>query len=402
MSSLQSLKDLLGSYVKFEKTGERVPFYTHLIPHIDEVFIIDMLRWEGTKEFIDKYFRSGVVYIGCGGGELDDHIERANGKKNVSSIKLFAKALGIENDPKWKSIIDFAHQNDTRGRQDLMAIGNILKILHYQRQDMQEENISWALQGLWVKYHDQEKFAKNFTIDRIRKVAPSISGYKANIDPKKWYKVATTALKLDQVFFQQAIEEIELKKRLGVMLEKVVVYKGKKVKIVAIESDNYKMNPALRAPAGGVKADVPIIRSCGGRNFISAKPRNGVRLNEVTSTIRFEEQMKKLENGQIRRLVTTDWKDLQQDGDVGGAEEWHYFSEANMLFNGSYSHPYVPSSALSLMEIFRLVTLGIDQSVFCFPGCSQKKACVRHECRWYGWGLNRCWFKRRKEAKKTK
>src|SRR3989344_2372995 len=125
---------------------------THYRPHIDETCAIWLLRKLGEKEFHgireakvqfadagdrtpngrpwQEWHDQGYILIGIGGGRFDEHANQKSArKKEHCATSLVAKALGIDDDPVFKPIIEAVVENDLRGSGSLLDLEAI-----YQRQ----------------------------------------------------------------------------------------------------------------------------------------------------------------------------------------------------------------------------------------------------------------------------
>jgi len=387
--------------------GQEVVTLTHNMAHYDEGVAACLANQYGNESFLKKYCRDNKLYLGIGGGDFDEHSREGGAfkKKDECCTTLMAKALGVDKCPELRKIIRFTQINDRKGSQHPRDIATVLNHLHRQNNDPEDqvENINWAMQGTMVKLYDWQ--SGDYTIERIAKVAKKLIADKKitieDIDPAVWLKKGEDAIRLHQIYFEDAIIEFKEKNALGQVRAIKIKSNGTAMPIVAVKSDNYRMGAALRS-AKGISAAVVIQKSLkekicspeyrGHLISISTNRQYGLQLEETAAIIRYEEQAKKEE------MITDDWHYLRLEGNVTGAEEWYYDTDMQMLFNGSLTHPEVPSTRLSLDTLFYYVQVGIDGKRF-HP--VYKKECLRGKCSgskrcaYYSWGLQRCRDNRR-------
>jgi hypothetical protein len=206
--------------------------------------------------------------------------------------------MGLEDDPALEFILDFVRRNDLNGSGSMFDIGSLTRKMY--KTYPPEVVINWASMALDSVYQEQLRFAK------------------------------------------EAAEEF------GSRAKKFTLKNS--AKVIIIESDNDLVAKFARSRRGGF-ASVVIQKGNTGNVQVFSNRKSHVRIDmaKIAQFIRLEEQKRK------GRVVTLKPEELRRDGEVKGAEEWHYFQKGQMLFNGSLSHPDVPPTNLDLDTIRRIV-----------------------------------------------
>lgn len=327
---------------KVSVAGEQIFVDTHEVPHFDEILSIWLIEKFGTLEFLNRYAPNRILELGIGGGFFDEHPRPGNQKKDGEcSATLVAKALGVKDEPPLEQLLRYALVRDTKGGTHPLELEALVKLRHRQHPNDLEKVVEWTKEVIQDVYADQFQF---------------------------WFTVRAE--------FEQAaqIEEVWIGKR--------------KLRLVTVVSDSPQMQKFARSPHGGCAAIV-IQQQTSGNVQIFTDKRCRIDLRDVVRMIRLEEQKAADE------IVTTEWKELEAEGKVKGAEEWYYHLEGRMLLNGSLTAPNVPPTHLSLKRIKELVRIGVNPELFesswahwCQQGfCPASK---RKPCLWYRWGLVRC------------
>ena len=367
----------------------------HNAPHADDAFSMEEIIVEGTKEFADQYAVNGVIPLGHGGGPFDDHVGMKQGlPKEKSCSVLVAEALGIDKNPRWMKMLKYINRNDVGGSVDQTDVASLLKQMHRQRPDHQIAHVNWFLAAIHAKWYDYRN--GNFTIKHIAEYMKENRTARGETDPDKWLRKGERARKLNRDYFLRALQEIKVKQAMG----EVVVRKfyhdpsGQIVSIVGIESDNYRMNAALRSDLG-MGAGVTVIISSDGQGYVGSNKRLGIKLNEVMAIVRMTEQAKQVSLGMIDHVVVTDWDKLREPGTIDQIPAWHFDTLMNphMIYNGNLSSPDTPPTSLNLYQLVEAVLIGLDQGMF-HPQhkffCSRGHCEAGKRCLFYAAGLDRC------------
>jgi hypothetical protein len=323
--------------IEIEIEGKKFPVETHDLPlHLDEMVSCFLLEEYADSEFLKKHAPEGVIRIGVGGGEFDEHpTQTSERKEGECAATLVAKALGVEDEPGLKRILRFTLSRDLKGGGSPFDLAAITKLVSesFSPQDTYE----WVKKFLKIRY-EQDLAFETSTKDEYQKIAKEV----------------------------------------------VVPVGQKQLKIVVLESDDPLVKKfALSLEGGGA---VAIQKWPSGHVQIFAnRQRLGNGLDDVARMVRLAEQSRKRK----KQIRATDRDRLASEGIVPGAEEWYYHRAGTALLNGRSPDKWgVPPTNLPLDQIVRIVKLGIDPLYF--PQHCPKSRCIFERCGWYGWGLDRC------------
>lgn len=341
---------------------------THERPHLDEIVAIWLLYRFGEKMFPGvsesahpdaiQYFKTGgqlpngktsadyenegLLLIGVGGGRFDEHpSESGERKKEQCAATLVAEALGLSNKPEFEKILKMTSDNDLKGSADPFGIAYIAKSMHDQGVDPSAV-LRWVFFALDVKCAEQRKFH-----------------YETYLE----FSVAASIKKISGPF-------------------------GSDISIAVIKSDNSQMSNFARSKYGG-EVSIVLQRRSTGNVAITNNQKFGIKMTDLIRIIRVAERKSK--------GITTpmDWKSLEAEGRVEGAEEWWYQEKTGAILNGSPTASDVPPTRLSNKEIVELIKISMNPQGFesrhlihCLAGrCNSSK---KNPCLFYGLGLFRC------------
>jgi len=322
--------------------GKEVIFETHERPHLDEIGAIFLIETFGTEEFLSRCAPEGIIRLGIGGGDFDEHPRSGQERKNDDcTTTLVAKAMNIYEEPALEKILKFIYNTDAKGSSHPFDLAT-LTTLRYQRYEDQEGTVAMTLEDIRTFYNAQLQF------------------------------------------FTTAKEEFEKR---AIIDE--IVNGNRTYKIVSIVSDNPMVNRFARS-VHGADASVVIQKNTSGHTQIFTNQRHGVVLYDVVQMVRIKEQMCKGINGTI-----TDWKILASDGKIDGLPEWYFQEQGQILLNGSLTNQDAPPTRLKLDNIRKIVQIALDRQKFpishaneCRRGiCTSSK---REPCEFYPCGLHRC------------
>lgn len=332
-----------------EIAGRMVELHTHNQPHLDEPLSAMIIDNEADSAFFDIYAPDGVIDLGINGGTFDEHAQDAS----KSCSRLVAGALGIVPGDKryerWKKFLRFVDITDReQGEVQPDDLAVVLKWMHRVWPDEQEENVNWALQGLYAKLFDGQN--KNFECAYIGKLMLENGGKmeKGGIDPVSWNKRWRQALAGKKAAFKNALDEIRANH--VHMVVRQVPGKLQSFKVVFCHSDNFRMAAALRSQPG-MDADVAVVKNSFGCHVIQFGrylPRS--ILDAVTFLVRHQEAAKR------GRLVSkADLAELNTTGTSPMVPEWYKDDQIGALYNGSYSRPDITPSVLAPEQILNVI-----------------------------------------------
>jgi len=365
---------------EIEVDGKRLVVKTHHLPHAEEIANMWLIMWYADKQWIEKYCPNLVVELGIGGGRFDDHSERYDAKirDKVSSFSLVADSLGILRDERITHLIKYFDFEDNNRTNDLRGMSNVFWIMQKTFPTREEKNIDWLILALEIKELD---ISDDFNVDHIYEV-----GKRLNYDPEQldeWYQmIGQVEIAYQNLFESAALAYKELESK--DMVKTTYLKFGKKLwPIIVLCSENCRMAAFLRSKVGPNAALVAIFNKNG--NFhIEKQHYLSFKLGELAAVLRYTVQSKK------GRIFVDDWNELRKDGKIDGASELHFYEKAEMIFNGSLTHPNVPA-VLSEEEVFEAVSIALDNCYFLSEDCKPK---VCNKCNWKPFGLLRCRYKR--------
>jgi len=303
-------------------------------PHTDTLVGIFLLKEFGNKKYpgIDKaeievwnnlpkeespesLLEKGCFLIDIGEGKFDHHFKG----KTVS--QLIAEDLDINDNPCLKKLLTYAERDDKYG------LGTI----------------------------------SSDTIDKAFGLSGIITNFNKSF-PQDGQKVADLVMPIIKAHYLEEKKRIEdLPKEFEEKLKKGKVeifevrQQKKKLKVVAIESDNPSILGWLRSSIGQ-KADVVIQKMPSGHVNILTRPLKRVDLRLTAILIRKEEITVN------DRKVNLSPSDLASLGRVPGIPEWYYDKSTNSIQNGGINPKGTPSTAISFEAIQMLVKDGLSQS----------------------------------------
>ena len=321
--------------IEIEIEGKKVPVETHDLPlHFDEMVACFVMEKKADKKFLQKYAPEGVIRVGIGGGEFDEHPTRTTKRKEGEcAASLIAKSLGVEDDPGLKRILSFT--------------------------------LAWDLKG----------GGSPFDLAALTKMMSE------SLSPQETYQNVKKFLEIR--YEQDLAFETEAKDEYQKVAEEEILQVGKrKVKIVVLPSDNVLVRKfALSLEGGGA---IAIQKWSSGHVQIFANKHSlGNGLDDIARMVRLAEQSRK------GRSRTTNRDKLASEGIVLGAEEWYYHRAGTALLNGRSPDNWgVSPTNLPLEQIRRIVQIGVN--IFQLPQHCPRSRCLLRECGWYFWGLDRC------------
>ncbi|MBP9869864.1 hypothetical protein KBC59_04905 [Patescibacteria group bacterium] len=363
---------------------------THVRPHLDEILAIIFLRMFGELWFpgistakivlwdagpftpngrpASEYEKEGYVLIGVGGSRFDEHAtlneERRHGECAAS---LIARELGIDEDPCFAKLLEYATVNDTRGGAGRFS----------------EKQPAESAPASKPQRYDAGAFHLAAQISAMNRRYPN--------DPQvviDWVQTWLAAYTEGQMeYFGITRETYER----DVRVEEIPSSKGRTLRLAHVRSDLEQLGPFSRSHLlGSNAADIFVQQRSNGQVQIFTNKRNRefTNLPDIVKMIRLKEQRAK------NTVLTTGFTDLGAEGTVAGAEEWYYHLPGGSLLNGSLTSPNTPPTKLPLEVILKIITVCVNQRQFeknhqsnCLKGqCTHQT----DPCSWYDYGLQRC------------
>jgi len=353
----------------------------HENPHADELLGMELIETFGTAPFVHQYIRDGVILVGIGNGDFDDHKVRRDGDA-ASSAMLVARALGVEKHPMVAALIKHVHGIDSRGGDTPFGLCNLIKEMG-KAELPNDEIVSWARLGFRAKIGELGA-KKVFDLQHIAMLVSVGLGDEIGF---KWMAQGL-AIKNTQrrEFFVQAKDDFDA-------TAKVSTINGPKgdLKLVVTESDSSEISKFARSPHGANATIVINRRPSTGNVSIMFDNRARLDLGDICAALKVEEQSLR---GKIHER---NWDALRAPGTIDPLwDVWHFVHGAMML-NGSHTAKGVSPTMIPLDQIVKMVIAILDPKQF-FKGnqaSCQTGFCVGQGCPWYPIGVRRCLTLRR-------
>ena len=399
---------------------------THKRPHLDEIATILRLRMCGEKlypgirnaevrylatEHLPKFLtpevmeRRGVLAVGVGGGDLDEHPMNGKARKEGEcAATLLENKLwhsGVKADNCWYRILDEVSQGDRAATVKPTQLGNLVK-LRYRHTNNHGSVRRWTTDALDALYrcgaHRPERGTCKGLTDRFERLAEKngwvrkgdgteisvhnrayeqakqfVAQSQGNAhccltelahlyhcvgrifpkDVNAWCDTILEEIYADSTLFFQAVDSINACTTTTTEIDLGTC----SVPLLNIISDNELIGKASRSRWTGCYGMV-IQRNGRGNVYVSLNAmddcvrKTGANLDNFVRTVRHIESLKK---GQ-----TFCWENLATDGTFPTEGRWHYMRHGNMLFNGSLTTPSILPTKLTGEELS-----DIAHHVFC-------------------------------------
>jgi len=383
-------------------------FVTHHKPHLDEILAIFLLKVFGRKRFpgiekakiefwgmgqktpdgrkLAEHIAEGTLPIGVAGSPFDEH---QKGKSRECAAMLVAKFLGVRNDPRIARLLNYTLKEDRgsdqaprhyrdRDRDKAVELAGEIKIYGQSFED--DQIVRWAMEYLTAYFQNRKRFYEQTS---------------------QAFKQFATATDLPGPKGTRRLVAVDLPEP-------------------ADEEQRKVFEQLHRYAMAKERADVVILRQASGQTqiFFNSRKRNGLNFDEVARAIRLKEQIEKKKAGKLDAILTYGWKRLAVEGQVAGAECWHYVKAhwrdrrgrehemGTMLLNGSRTATDIEPTILTLKQVVHTITMVMDVTQYLRDEkrCRTGSACNPPDhvvCPWYYWGLSRC-FQCRRDAHDTR
>jgi 2'-5' RNA ligase len=278
------------------------------------------------KETLESLFKKGIFPVDIGGGKFDHHF------KNKTVSELIAKDLKKSNDPALAKLLTFVKRDDKYG------MGTISK-----------DSIDKAF-GLSGLISNLNKVLSSNPNKVLNAILPVIHAHY--IEERRRHKDLPEE-------FERKIKE----KKAEIF---TVKQKRKKLKIVAIESDNPSIVGWLRSSIGE-RTDAVLQKSSSGHVNIITRPLKRVDLRLVVGLLRQEEIEVK------RRKISFSPLEIMKPGRLPEIPEWYYDLATNSILNGGVNPKVTPSTGIPFKKIKEILKEGLSEIPF------RKKRTIRTE-----------------------
>lgn len=306
------------------------------LPQVDTIIAIFLLKKFGKEKYpgienasieiwtslppgktIASLEEEGYFLIDIGGGKFDHH------SKGKTASQIVAEDLNLEGDPALSKLLAFAERSDKYG------LGTI-----------STDPIDKAF-GLTGLISDLRKILPENPRKIVDLVLPLIHAHY--LEEKRRYK--------------DLPEEFEKKLKEG-RAEVFIVKQGKKkLKVVAIETDNPSIVGWLRSTIGP-KADVVLQRGSSGHANIITRPLKKIDLRFLVALLRKEEITRQ------EREVTIPPLELIKPGKVPEVPEWYYDKATNSILNGGLNPKGTTPTSIPFERIKELIREGLSYPLF--------------------------------------
>jgi len=266
-----------------------------------------------TEESLNK---KGYFLIDVGGGKFDHHF------KGKTASQIVAEDLNLEEDPALSKLLAFAERADKYG------LGTI---------STDQIDKAFGLAGI---ISDLQKIYPHDPQKIVDLILPLIEAHY--LEEKRRYK--------------ELPEEFEKKLKEG-RAEVFIVKQGKKkLKVVAIESDNPSIVGWLRSTIGP-KADVVLQRASSGHTNIITRPLKRIDLTLSVALLRKEETIRQ-NRGEIPPA------ELIKPGKISQVPEWYYDRATNSILNGGVNPKGTSPTSIPFERIKELIKEGLSYPLF--------------------------------------
>lgn len=252
----------------------------------------------------EDYRKAGVLLVGIGGGELDEHTSSSKTAEHEEcAATLTAKAMGLYTDPTLKHLLEYALRVDRGAPAQPYELASLMKAHFQQHGDSQK---LWKLarpliEAAWYKQH-QFHACENELSDA------KISEFESKMSSNFYF-------------------------------------------MVAVQSDNPQMNSYLRFKERRTAVIVQRNRTGNVQIFTNSRFHGELAILDMVARIR---QAEMFHRG-VRRGDIPSSDELMMDGRSEGAECWWFQAEAGNLYNGSLTAPDVSPTRIPWKELLDIV-----------------------------------------------
>lgn len=320
--------------------GRTVDMQTHDEPHPDEVEAWYLAVTFGTPEFVSRFCPDGVLWLGTGGGDFDEHPSNGQPRKqDVCCAVLVARALGIESKPGVAHVLKYVLREDLRGSSNAYELGPIAKLAYRLPDTSAESVVRWMLDGLEAK-HQERKRRGDFTIQAI---AAAMADQQKSFT-EEWLELGLRAKRHAQEVFEEAGEIYRAADK-----EELANPNGPPLIMVKARTDNWQFARVARSNG----AAIVVQQQPSGHMQIFTDHKFQLDLDEVAHMLNLAEQIRA---GQ-RPMVNV--QQLRVEGRIPGGR-WYYHKPMRALFNGSHTTgDNIPPTGLPINTVGRIIKAGI-------------------------------------------
>ncbi len=267
----------------------------------------------------EEFEREGYILIDIGGGKFDHHDFR--GKTTAS--QMVADFLGISEDPSIAKMLEYARRDDFFGKGTVsedpldrtFGLSGLIAALNKSLPGNSQKIVE-IIMPILAAHHNEE-------LRRTKEL------------PEEFHK------KIEE----GRVHTIEVRQR------------GKKLKVVFLESESASMAGYLRSQDGG-KFDVVVQRSASGHVNILTRQAKRLDLRSLAVVLRAEElNLKSLD-------LPFSTEDLARTGRIKEIPEWYYDRATNTIQNGGVNPKEVPATAIPWEDMPHLLEVGLSEQIW--------------------------------------
>ena len=267
----------------------------------------------------DELEKEGYILLDIGGGKFDHHEQ----KGKITASQIVADFLGISEDASIAKMLEYARRDDIFGK------GTV-----------SEDPIDRTFGLSAIIYTLSKNLPKNpqKVVDIILPIL--ISHHNEELRRTK-----------------ELPEEFQKKSEEGAVKTLEVKQRGKKLKVVFIESDSPSMSGYLRSQNGG-KFDVVAQRSQTGHVNILTRQAKHIDLRSLAVVLRLEEISARGRN------VDLSPSDLSRTARVKEVPEWYYDRATNTIQNGGMNPKEIEPTKIPWEKMPPLFEVGLAEQVW--------------------------------------
>lgn len=374
---------------------------THLGGSADEAFVTS----------------TGIMYVGCGKSPWDEHpdgkeaLEPDGTKKpRKCAFSLVVETFDLQNNKEIQALNRYLVRVDGTATDTKRSLATVIKTLHNNRamklevvkkwveeknpeaysriltlllkRQTLEDDFGWAADAVLAKMGESEQ-TDDFTVDKIGELMRLQNPTRPEL-AAQWLEVATDALELDQLLFDNVTRPDYFASSTIVELLGRSRGKPQKIKIAFVASDDVRVHKFARTIEGG-RVAVLVQRRTNGSVAIMTNLWAGVNVRDVARVLMRMEALR-------RGLKPPRWDEAKQEMTFS---VWFHFETGKALFNGTNTTIEVEPTKLNMVEVVSLVKMALSAEPFpaarmetCLQGiCSSTR---QDPCDRYKFGLGPC------------
>ncbi len=288
-------------------------------PGIEDAKLEIWQKLEDDGKTGEDFENDGYILIDIGGGKFDHHDQR--GKTTAS--QLVADFLGVSEEASIAKLLEYVRRDDFFGKGTVsedpldraFGLSGIITALN-KSLPANPQRIVEIIMPILAAHHNEE-------LKRTKEL------------PEEFHKKVE----------EGAVHNIEVRQR------------GKKLKVVFIESESSSMAGYLRSQDGG-KFDVVVQRSSTGHINILTRQAKHLDLRSLAVVLRMEELSAR--SSDLEFSV----QDLARTGRIREIPEWYYDRATNTIQNGGVNPKEVTPTQIPWGSMPHLLEVGLSEQIW--------------------------------------